>query len=99
MTIHRMRIGEVPVDGYWSVTVYNAQGYLDSNPKNAHTISSVIAQRGPDGIVEVCFGGGGAGVANHLPVVPGWNYLVRLYRARPEVLDGRWSFPEAVPLD
>jgi hypothetical protein len=25
----------------------------------------------------------------------GWNYIVRLYRPRPEVLDGSWTFPEA----
>ena len=23
----------------------------------------------------------------------GWNYTVRLYRPRPEVLDGSWTFP------
>ena len=27
----------------------------------------------------------------------GWNYLVRLYRPRREVLDGSWAFPEVVP--
>jgi hypothetical protein len=27
----------------------------------------------------------------------GWNYMVRLYRPRPEVLDGTWTFPEAQP--
>ena len=99
VTPHLMQISQVPVDGYWSVTVYNAQGYLDSNPKNAHTINNLIAQPAPDGTVEVWFGGDGTGRPNHLPVMPGWNYLVRLYRARPEVLDGSWQFPEAVPLD
>jgi hypothetical protein len=23
----------------------------------------------------------------------GWNYLVRLYQSRPEVLNGAWTFP------
>ena len=32
---------------------------------------------------------------NMLPITPGWNYLVRLYRPRAEVLDGTWKFPEA----
>jgi hypothetical protein len=31
--------------------------------------------------------------------MPGWSYLVRLYRPRAEVLDGRWTFPEAKPAD
>ena len=32
---------------------------------------------------------------NSLPLADGWNYLVRLYRRAPEVLDGTWTFPEA----
>jgi hypothetical protein len=25
----------------------------------------------------------------------GWNYMVRLYRPRAEILNGTWKFPEA----
>jgi hypothetical protein len=28
--------------------------------------------------------------------MPGWNYTVRLYRPRAEILNGTWKFPEAV---
>jgi hypothetical protein len=28
--------------------------------------------------------------------MPGWNYLVHLYRPRREILDGLWKFPEAL---
>jgi len=28
----------------------------------------------------------------------GWNYIVRLYRPRKEILDGTWKFPEAQPV-
>src|SRR4026208_1121061 len=31
---------------------------------------------------------------NCIPIVKGWNYTVRLYRPRPEILDGTWKFPE-----
>lgn len=34
---------------------------------------------------------------NCIPIVKGWNYTVRLYRPRPEILDGRWKFPVAQP--
>jgi hypothetical protein len=27
----------------------------------------------------------------------GWNYIVRLYRPRAELLNGTWTFPEAQP--
>jgi len=30
--------------------------------------------------------------------MPGWNYIVRLYRPRPEILNGRWNFPDAQPM-
>jgi hypothetical protein len=29
----------------------------------------------------------------------GWNYMVRLYRPRPEILSGTWSFPIAEPVE
>jgi hypothetical protein len=41
---------------------------------------------------------GGSGAANLLPVTEGWNYLVRLYRPRAEILDGSWTFPAAQPV-
>ena len=44
--------------------------------------------------MTVNFGGCGDGRPNCLPLTGGWNYTVRLYRPRPEVLDGSWSFPE-----
>jgi hypothetical protein len=27
--------------------------------------------------------------------MPGWNYTVRLYRPRAEILNGEWKFPQA----
>lgn len=35
---------------------------------------------------------------NHLAITPGWNYTVRLYRPRKEILEGMWKFPEAQPV-
>ena len=28
-TVHKLMVKEVPVDGLWSIIVYNAKGYLD----------------------------------------------------------------------
>ncbi|PRC58096.1 carboxylesterase, partial [Mycobacterium sp. ITM-2017-0098] len=83
-------------DGFWSITVYNAEGYFTPNPADAYSVNSVTAKRGTDGSVTVQFGGcggAGAGETNCLPLTPGWNYLVRLYRPRAEILDGTWVFP------
>jgi len=30
--------------------------------------------------------------------MPGWNYIVPLYRPHPEIFDGTWKFPEAQPV-
>jgi hypothetical protein len=97
-TVHRLTVGEVPVNGFWSVTVYNADGYFTANPQNAYSLNNITAQRSTDGSVWIQFGGCDGSVANCLPITPGWNYLVRLYRPRQEILDGSWAFPEAQPV-
>jgi hypothetical protein len=84
---------DVPVDAFWSVSVYNADGYFDPNPSGVYSINSITGVRDADGSITVRFGDHGSGVPNQIPITEGWNYLVRLYRPRPEILDGTWSFP------
>lgn len=96
-TIHRLEVGHVPVDGFWSISVYNADGFFQANPQNAYSLNNMTARRDGDGSVRVQFGGCDGQVPNCLPITPGWNYLVRLYRPRPEVLNGQWRFPAARP--
>jgi hypothetical protein len=47
----------------------------------------------------VQFGGCDRKIRNCLPTVKAWNYLVRLYRPRAEILEGTWKFPEAQPVN
>ena len=35
---------------------------------------------------------------NSIPIMKGWNYAVRLYLPRAEILGGKWKFPEAQPV-
>jgi hypothetical protein len=93
--VYRLTVKEVPVDGFWSISVYDAEGHFVKNDRDAYTLNSVTANRDPDGSVTVRFGGCEDQGANCLPIFPGWNYMVRLYRPRPEVLDGTWTLPEA----
>ncbi|HEX6498952.1 MAG TPA: hypothetical protein VF054_07950 [Micromonosporaceae bacterium] len=37
--------------------------------------------------------GGEPSLPNRLAVMNGWNYMVRLYRPRAEILNGSWTFP------
>ena len=43
--------------------------------------------------MTIQFGGCDGKAANCLPITPGWNDMVRLYRPRPEILDGTWTLP------
>lgn len=95
-TVHRLTINDVPVDGFWSVTVYNKDGFFTANEQNAYSLNNITAVKDADGSTTIQFGGTGA--VNLLPITPGWNYTVRLYRPRPEILDGSWTFPTAQPV-
>ena len=98
-TVHRLNVkGDVPVDGFWSISIYNAKGYFEKNDRGAYSINNLTAEKDADGSVTIQFGGCDAGSANCLPIMPGWNYIARLYRPRKEILDGTWKFPEAVPV-
>ncbi|MUL63203.1 carboxylesterase [Mycobacterium sp. CBMA 234] len=92
-TVHRMTVKDVPVDGFWSVTVYDEDGYFTANDQNAYSVNNITAEKAADGGTTIQFGG--ADGPNLLPITPGWNYTVRLYQPRPEVLDGSWTFPRA----
>lgn len=94
-TPHRLVVGDVPVDAFWSVSVYNADGYYEPNKLNAYSINSVTGTRGDDGTITLQFGDCADDTPNCLPIIAGWNYIVRLYRPRQEILDGSWSFPVA----
>lgn len=88
-------VKDVPVDGFWSATVYNAKGFYEA-PETAISVNNVTAQKDKDGAVTVHFGGDPK-APNYLRIMPGWNYIVRMYRPRASVIDGKWTFPEAAP--
>ncbi|MWV17030.1 DUF1254 domain-containing protein [Pseudomonas sp. L-22-4S-12] len=96
--VYRLSVKDVPVDGFWSVSVYDAEGNYRKNPAEAYTLNNLTAQKSADGSIAIQFGGCEAATSNCLPVMPGWNYMVRLYRPRAQVLDGSWTFPAAQPV-
>lgn len=95
-TVYRLSVpSHVPVDGFWSITLYNADGYLQPNADNAYSVNNITAKKESNGSVNVQFGGCDGKIPNCLPIIKGWNYTVRLYRPREEILDGKWKFPQA----
>jgi hypothetical protein len=95
-TPYSLTVRDVPVDGFWSISVYNAEGRFQPNAENAYSLNNLTAQPSDDGSYTIRFGGGDP--ANRLPIVAGWNYFVRLFRPRSEILDGTWKFPVAEPV-
>jgi len=90
---YELTVADVPVDGFWSISVYNAKGFFEPNERGAYTVNDITGVRNADGSTTVRFGDYPADVPNAIPITEGWNYLVRLYRPRAEITDGGWTFP------
>lgn len=90
---------DVPVEAFWSVSLYNDRGFFEKNDRNAYNVNSVMGTRNDDGSMTIHLGGCDDERANCLPPVEGWNYVVRMYRPGPEILDGSWTFPAVVPVN
>jgi hypothetical protein len=97
-TIYKLTVpNNVPVDAFWSISVYNKEGYFQKNAQGAYSLNNITAKKSANGSVDVQFGGCDGKIPNCLPIMPGWNYTVRLYRPREQILDGTWKFPEPQP--
>jgi hypothetical protein len=97
-TVYRLNVINVPVDAFWSVSVYNEAGFFEPNASNAYSVNGITGKKSPDGSIVVQFGGCEGKIPNCIPTMQGWNYTVRLYRPRAEILNGRWRFPEPTPV-
>jgi hypothetical protein len=98
-TIYKLNVKNVPVDAFWSVSLYDAEGYFEKNPYDAYSINSITGKKDPDGSIAIQFGGCDGKIPNCLPIMKGWNYTVRLYRPRAEILNSTWKFPEPQPVN
>lgn len=95
---YSLTVKDVPVHGFWSITTYNSKGFMETNDLDAYSFNDVTAKRDPDGSITINFGGCEDDRINCLPVKKGWNYIVRLYQPKDELLEGKWIFPKAKPV-
>ena len=95
-TPYALTVRDVPVDGFWSVSLYNKEGYFVENQFGAYSLNMYTAKPNADGSFTINFGD--AKQKNFLYIMPGWNYTVRLYLPRPVALNGTWTFPKPQPV-
>ncbi|PWT87795.1 MAG: hypothetical protein C5B56_09785 [Proteobacteria bacterium] len=87
-----------PVDAFWSVTLYDAEGYQIANSLNRFALSSWMPfNYDPDGSLTLYFQNENPGKdkeANWLPAPKGpFNLTMRLYAPKSEALTGKWNPP------
>ena len=97
-TLHFNAEEQPPVDAFWSVTVYDRDGFQVANPLNRCALGDRDPLRyNADGSLELFIQGENPGPErepNWLPAPPGPLALfMRLYEPKSEVLDGRWGPP------
>ena len=85
---------DVPVDAFWSIIVYDEKGFIPENEMKSYSFNNVTAVPNEDGSITINFGGCEDGRVNCIPVKEGWNYAIRMYEPRKEVINGTWTFPE-----
>jgi hypothetical protein len=97
-TIHFDKASLPPVEAFWSVTLYDPEGYQVANPLNRFAVSSWMPLKyDPDGSLTLYVQNENPGKdneANWLPAPKGpFNLTMRLYAPKPEALTGKWNPP------
>jgi hypothetical protein len=87
-----------PADAFWSVTLYDGDGFQVANPLNRFALSSWMPFKyNADGSLNLYFQNENPGAdkeANWLPAPTGpFNLAMRIYAPRSEVLTGKWNPP------
>jgi len=92
-----------PADAFWSLTMYDAEGYQVANPLNRFAIGDRDALKyGSDGSLDIYIQSTSPGPekeSNWLPSPTSGplGLTMRIYAPRQEALDGRWNPPAIKP--
>src|SRR6185369_7450461 len=97
-TIHFAKDQIPPVNAFWSITLYDQEGFQVANPLNRFAVSSWMPfAYNTDGSLDLYFQNespGAAKEANWLPAPKGpYNLTMRIYAPSSDSLTGKWTPP------
>jgi hypothetical protein len=92
-----------PVSAFWSITLYDPEGFQVGNSLNRFAVSSWMPfKANADGSLDLYFQNESPGKdleANWLPAPKGpFNLTMRLYGPKAEALNGKWNPPAVKPM-
>jgi hypothetical protein len=93
-----------PVSAFWSVTLYDSEGFQVANSLNRFAVSSWMPFKyNPDGSLDLYFQNESPGTgkeANWLPAPKGaFNLTMRLYAPKGDALTGKWNPPPVIKIE
>jgi hypothetical protein len=97
-TLHFEKGATPPVRAFWSITLYDSDGFQVGNGLNRFAVSSWMPfVYNPDGSLDLCFQSDSPGKdkeANWLPAPRApFNLTMRLYSPESDALTGKWNPP------
>ena len=97
-TVHFDKGATPPAGAFWSVTLYDSDGFQVANGLNRFAVSSWMPFKyNPDGSLDLYFQNESPGTdkeANWLPAPKGaFNLTMRLYAPQSDALTGKWNPP------
>ena len=102
-TLHFDKGSMPPAEAFWSVTLYDAEGFQVANPLNRFAVSSWMPFKyNADGSLDLYFQEETPGAdkeTNWLPAPKGaFNLTMRIYAPKSEALTGKWNPPPVIRL-